>query len=538
MGISYEDVLKYHKTMKGKYTNLLIDLENDILNERDTNRIPIYSTVRRVKHADSIYLKTKRKAYNSLEDIYDLAGLRVLCLFEVNIPEIHGLLLRIFSDKKGAIKEMTGYNWKREDDGNIVDLIESYTKAAGLKIDLDPVLKRKESGYKSIHYIVEIPHGGINLFIEVQLRTILQDAWAELEHTLSYKQGTIHPHIKKSFQLLARDLQTNDNLISHLKDISKKEKVGVRHSILKAGPNKWMGYENNLLPAAFTTKIKKDQYEAYVKHIAGVAPSEQHKEWIDETRRLFEDLTSDLLRGKAKEKEKVRYFCEMEEAWLKFCDRQYPEALNSYQKLLLDYENQYVIYFRIGELHFILDEIEKALASFDKSEILLSGLGEFNAVNRYRIKVKLANIYWMLGNEYSEISLREIREAETIFKTSLRLSPPDLKYTIMNNVCWYQLEQYLKSKGEEDYKLLKKEYFKLAKILNGKGISSNSFDTAAYCCYNFYLKERKKDWLDKAIKYCDMMDERLNRATFMFASYNLHINHLKEILDAKAVIDL
>lgn len=538
MRISYEDVLNYHAIIKDECNNFLAVLENEIINERDTNQLPVYSTKRRVKNPDSIYLKIKRRAYKSIEDIHDLAGLRVLCLFELSIPEVHGALLKIFSDRKGKIIELKGYNWRKEEDSNIINLIKGYTKAAGLQIDLDPTLRKKESGYKSIHYVVQLPFMEKKFFVEVQLRTILQDAWAELEHTLSYKQGNIHPHIKKSFQLLARDLQTSDYLISHLKDISKKEKIGVLHSLRKAGPDRWMGYEEDLLPAIFCSGTKKEQYEAYMGHVSNVNPTEQPKEWLVKARRLFEDLTSDLPRGKGGEKEKRKYFCDMEEAWLKFCDRKYPEALNCYQRILPDYTNHYIIHFRMGELHFILEETEKALTSFDKSEILLSALGDPSSINRFRIKVTLAIIYWMLGKEYSEISLKEIREAQAILNASPELYSPEMHYMIMNNVCWYQLEQYLKSMREEDYKLLKQEFEKLIKTLDKKGVSCNAFDTAAWCCFNFYLKERATRWLDKAIKYCDMMDEKLNRATFMFSSYNLHINHLKEIMDAKTLVNL
>lgn len=538
MGISYEDVLSYHGTMKDGCNEILAILDKAILQERDTNRLPVYSTKRRVKHPDSIYLKTKRKSSQSLKDINDLAGLRVLCLFESDIPKTHGALLKIFTIKKGTIKEMRAYNWKRSDDGNIVDLIEGYTKAAGLHIDMNPTLKKKESGYKSIHYIVKIPHFGKKYFVEVQLRTLLQDAWGELEHNLSYKQGNIHPHIKKSFQLLARDLQTNDYLIGHLRDISKKDKIGELHSIHKAGPEKWMGYEEELLPTAFTRSPQKEQYEAYKAHVSNVEPAEQPKEWLTKAKKLLENLTSDLPRGKAREKERTKYFCDMEEAWLKFSGRKYPEALNCYQKLLPDYKHHYIIHFRIGELYFILEETAKALASFDESEMLLKNEGDLNSINRWHIKVKVANIYWMLGAEYSEISLAEIKEAQKILNKSPSLYDREMRSRILNNVCWYQLDQYLKSKKKRDYTLVKKEFENLSKILDEKDISSNTFDTAAWCCYNFYLKERTPDLLDLASKYCDMMDEKLNRATFMFASYNLHISHRKEIMEAKTLLNL
>lgn len=52
----------------------------------------------------------------------------------------------------------------------------------------------REFGYESVHFLLDIPEEfkvGLvlpkNLIFEIQLRTILQDAWAEVEHELVYK---------------------------------------------------------------------------------------------------------------------------------------------------------------------------------------------------------------------------------------------------------------------------------------------------------------------------------------------------------------
>ena len=49
----------------------------------------------------------------------------------------------------------------------------------------------KETGYRSLHLIVEVPivisEGTLKLPVEIQLRTIAMDMWASLEHELRYK---------------------------------------------------------------------------------------------------------------------------------------------------------------------------------------------------------------------------------------------------------------------------------------------------------------------------------------------------------------
>lgn len=55
----------------------------------------------------------------------------------------------------------------------------------------DYVTHPKESGYSSYHLIVEVPislsNSNIYVKVEVQIRTLAMDFWANLEHKMKYK---------------------------------------------------------------------------------------------------------------------------------------------------------------------------------------------------------------------------------------------------------------------------------------------------------------------------------------------------------------
>lgn len=57
----------------------------------------------------------------------------------------------------------------------------------------DYIKNPKDSGYRSLHLIVEVPIFLENekrmMKVEVQLRTIAMDFWASLEHKLRYKKS-------------------------------------------------------------------------------------------------------------------------------------------------------------------------------------------------------------------------------------------------------------------------------------------------------------------------------------------------------------
>ena len=70
----------------------------------------------------------------------------------------------------------------------------------------DYIKNPKESGYRSLHLIVEVPifleNEKIAMKVEVQLRTIAMDFWASLEHKLRYKKDLDENILEK----LSKDL--------------------------------------------------------------------------------------------------------------------------------------------------------------------------------------------------------------------------------------------------------------------------------------------------------------------------------------------
>lgn len=130
------------------------------------NRNPIQSIKSRLKEPQSLLKKLRRKELdvtieNIEEYISDIAGVRIVCSFPEDIYSIADLLLH-------------------QDDIRMID-IKDYIKHP------------KESGYRSLHLIVEIP-----IFlskekkmrrVEIQCRTIAMDFWASVEHQLKYNKN-------------------------------------------------------------------------------------------------------------------------------------------------------------------------------------------------------------------------------------------------------------------------------------------------------------------------------------------------------------
>lgn len=150
-----------------------IETKLDILNKENKvsgRRNPIETVKSRVKSPQSIAGKLEKRhlpvTFDSMvENLHDIAGVRVICPYISDIYSVRDMLL------------------KQPD----ITLLE----------EKDYIKNPKESGYRSLHLVIEVPvylsQTTHNVKVEIQLRTIAMDFWACLEHELHYKTNTSVP---------------------------------------------------------------------------------------------------------------------------------------------------------------------------------------------------------------------------------------------------------------------------------------------------------------------------------------------------------
>lgn len=559
--ITYEQVEEYRKKVNAPLQRLLQDLEDHLAEGRDDrdSPIPIYLTRWRIKSVNSIYIKTKRKKYESLDKITDYAGFRILCLFERDLIETTKYLACYLEQKIDELAEVKLFNWEEKGESkNIGNEIEAAIKHMFPKVEIEPV-NQEESGYKSIHLLVYMAYQKQRYPIEIQVRTLFQDVWGELGHALVYKQGNVHPHIQKSFYLLSRDIQTNDLLMNHLRSISDKEKCVEIFSNRHTGPYKVFGYEDRVLPAILKNKGEcKDIYNRYMSQVNSPRKEQELDAWIEKATKFYKEITTSIRKEgneNADEVWKAKYWINAEAGFLAFVKGEHDEAIKFYQKALnverpKDEIQFYASNFRLGEIYFIKGEIEKALVYFDRAEDILHkqkdkslGKDRERSINAYRGHVKMANIYWQLGREYVDRALGEIQEAEKIYKTNKTYFDEGDSRLLVNNLCWYHLEKYIviKEKTSKDkekhgkekeaaYKKAKAKFNDLVKTLDDPETGANAFDTAMWFCLMSYYKTGDSIFLENAKSYCTRGKDKKIYSTNKILSLNVYRNHIQEIM--------
>jgi GTP pyrophosphokinase len=93
--------------------------------------------------------------------------------------------------------------------------------------------QEKESGYASIHYLLRLREGAEgaeeNPCFELQLRTLSEDIWGEIEHVLGYKpEKRTSFAVRKQFKIISRELEALDEHFNFLfEELTRFQEEGV-----------------------------------------------------------------------------------------------------------------------------------------------------------------------------------------------------------------------------------------------------------------------------------------------------------------------
>ncbi len=160
----------------------------------------------RVKSFSSYYsklLKFPPKDPNielqTLPVLTDILGMRIICAFLQDLNKVESILRKNFT------------------------IIEVERKGSKLAV--------KEFGYESVHFLLAIPEEfkvGLvlpkDLVFEIQLRTILQDAWAEVEHEIIYKAefSPFDLPLRRKLASINASLSLADIIFQEIRDYQNK----------------------------------------------------------------------------------------------------------------------------------------------------------------------------------------------------------------------------------------------------------------------------------------------------------------------------
>ena len=195
---SHKEIVEGYSVSRGSYEDCLNYVENTVKNIIKSESINVHEIIGRVKTVESLKGKVKRKNYSNLAEITDLCGIRIITYFSDDVDKIAELISQEF------------------------------------EVDLENTIDKRKSedptkfGYVSLHYVVGLREENTsptlygrfkNIKLEIQIRTVMQHAWAEIEHDLGYKsKEDIPDQYRRQFSRLAGLIELADDNFLQLKN--------------------------------------------------------------------------------------------------------------------------------------------------------------------------------------------------------------------------------------------------------------------------------------------------------------------------------
>ena len=157
----------------------------------------------RVKSLESLQRKARKRRWNlseALKEAQDLLGFRVVCNNLQDASHVADILKNELEDMVSEVKR------------------------------IDYVQKRKDSGYRAVHlvftYVIRLEKEESRIGCEIQIRTLLQHAWAELSRADIYASERIPSSIEERMRSLSDQLSKADVVADKLRQQLARPRKG------------------------------------------------------------------------------------------------------------------------------------------------------------------------------------------------------------------------------------------------------------------------------------------------------------------------
>ncbi len=374
--ITIPDRKKLQQAYEDNYA--IYDLELRRLNKKLKKLLTenqINATIKsRIKLFES-YFNKLLKLYNENEPdksvLTDFIGIRIICPFLVDRDNVVKLLTREFN------------------------ITEIETKGSNHSFN--------EFGYDSTHLLVDLPSGSpavkmpytTNVF-ELQLRTILQEAWAEVEHELIYKANfsLLNTPIRRKLASLNASLALSDIIFQEIRDYQKEIKqLGDKRREILQEKVKELDHLSILDKITPKQKIENEFHQ--------ILPPVKPQKHLDKL--IFNALDA-------------------------HSKQQYDKAIEIYTEILdmeLDNTVRSIIFDHRGMAYFIQSEYQKSIDDFSKA--IENNPENFRAYNNRGLVNKTQQLY---------------DKALMDFETSLEINQMQIDGNYSCALLYYDLQNY------------------------------------------------------------------------------------------------
>ena len=363
--VSKQQIRATYESYRDYFTEIISNVVDRLQKEVKLSAQPTYKS--RVKSFDSYYKKVLRlkpeQVEQQLDLIYltDMMGVRMICAFLEDINIAVEQIKKLFDIKevevKGAEKKFSEFGY------------ESVHVLVKIPEDFKPKFEGKYAGLKPV---------SDELVCEIQIRTILQDAWAEVEHELIYKTE-FNP-----FDIPLRRKLASINASLTLADITFQEIRDYQNKLQKALDERRRSFYN------IADNLLNEDESKKTEDISRVTPFVQGT--IDDMLlraieahnqgRLQEavDIYSKIIEAVPKEQKTILAVITKHRGMAYFAMNKLDQALNDFETSIQADPKSFRTYYYKGIVYAIQKKYKEAVDCYSKS----LSLNEFQAHANFR----------------------------------------------------------------------------------------------------------------------------------------------------------
>lgn len=256
-----------------KYNSIMEDFIRNYLTPDKLKAAHIHSFRNRIKDPEHLAAKIVRRKKDNYQKyrclnkdnyecfVMDLIGIRCFILFREDWVYVHNYLMSFVDDNAELyVKDFIQEFEKYPDEVFLAEGVKSHIRNGDDRSIYEPLLPPQcvidDKIYRSVHYVISYK----GVYLEIQVRTLFDESWGEIDHDIRYPCYKNDPLLKEYSGILNRISGLGDETSSLFK---KTQQLELELSDLKNKLSNQESTSNSLQTESSGGIVKKNPLEEY-----------------------------------------------------------------------------------------------------------------------------------------------------------------------------------------------------------------------------------------------------------------------------------
>ncbi|MDR7002828.1 hypothetical protein [Neobacillus niacini] len=274
----YKDYLEFIPTLKAATSPLLSILQS---------HPDVHSVRTRVKNPEHLVEKIIRKTISKKKQNPDYKI--TVGNYRTEVTDLLGIrVLHLYKDQAIHIDKKIRATWNLHERAKIYFRKGDYNDAEIREYSEHFDFEEHPAGYRSWHYLIESQITKEMTIAEIQVRTIFEEGWSEVDHQLRYPYDLENDLLTKQLMVLNRLAGNADEMVNSIRDTKtnlhelleeRRKQEGIIHDL----SNELKDLKNELEEVYHKKEIQEDDLNSLQKKIKSLEDSQKKLTYYDFT---------------------------------------------------------------------------------------------------------------------------------------------------------------------------------------------------------------------------------------------------------------